>query len=92
MRRLASGPDSLAVNAAYLAAFAHATIFYEANVLLHLALGLALALVAARYVRAAIQSNAGSFWPPLSLLCISCSAATHMTSARCCGCISASPK
>ena len=41
----------LAVNAAYLAAFAHATIFYEANVLLHLGLGLALALVAARYVR-----------------------------------------
>jgi tetratricopeptide (TPR) repeat protein len=41
----------LAVNAAYLAAFAHATIFYEANVLLHLTLGLALALVAARYVR-----------------------------------------
>jgi tetratricopeptide (TPR) repeat protein len=41
----------LAVSGAYLAAFAHATIFYEANVLLHLALGLALALVAARYVR-----------------------------------------
>jgi len=41
----------LAVNGAYLAAFAHATIFYEANVLLHLGLGLALALLAARYVR-----------------------------------------
>jgi tetratricopeptide (TPR) repeat protein len=41
----------LAVNAAYLAAFAQATIFYEANVLLHLALGLALALLAVRYVR-----------------------------------------
>ncbi len=41
----------LAVNAAYLAAFAHATIFYEANVLLHLGLGLALALVAVRYAR-----------------------------------------
>ncbi len=41
----------LAVNGAYLAAFAHASIFYEANVLLHLVLGLALALVAARYVR-----------------------------------------
>src|SRR5580658_696675 len=41
----------LAVNAAYLAAFAHATIFYEANVLLHLGLGLALALLAARYLR-----------------------------------------
>jgi Tfp pilus assembly protein PilF len=40
----------LALNGAYLAAFAHATIFYEANVLLHLTLGLALALVAARYV------------------------------------------
>src|SRR5580658_7766146 len=41
----------LAVNAAYLAAFAHATIFYEANVLLHLGLGFALALLAARYLR-----------------------------------------
>jgi tetratricopeptide (TPR) repeat protein len=41
----------LVVNGAYLAAFAHASIFYEVNVLLHLALGLALALVAARYVR-----------------------------------------
>jgi tetratricopeptide (TPR) repeat protein len=41
----------LALSGAYLAAFAHATIFYEAMVLLHLALGLALALVAARYVR-----------------------------------------
>ena len=52
MRRLAAwGLILLAVNGAYLAAFAHATIFYEANVMLHLALGLALALVAARYVR-----------------------------------------
>jgi tetratricopeptide (TPR) repeat protein len=41
----------LAVNGAYLAAFAHATIFYEANVLLHLGLGLALAWPAARYLR-----------------------------------------
>jgi hypothetical protein len=41
----------LALNGAYLAALAHATIFYEANVLLHLALGIALALVAARFVR-----------------------------------------
>jgi tetratricopeptide (TPR) repeat protein len=41
----------LAVNGAYLAAFEHASIFYEANVVLHLALGLALALLAARYVR-----------------------------------------
>jgi tetratricopeptide (TPR) repeat protein len=52
LRRLAAwGLILLAVNGAYLAAFAHATIFYEANVMLHLALGLALALVAARYVR-----------------------------------------
>jgi tetratricopeptide (TPR) repeat protein len=52
VRRLAAwGLILLAVNAAYLAAFSHATIFYEANVMLHLALGLALALVAARYVR-----------------------------------------
>jgi tetratricopeptide (TPR) repeat protein len=41
----------LAVNGAYLSAFEHASIFYEANVVLHLALGLALALLAARYVR-----------------------------------------
>ena len=33
----------LIVNGAYLAAFAHASIFYEANVLLHLGLGLVLA-------------------------------------------------
>ena len=52
MRRIAVGAFILlAVNAAYLAAFAHATIFYEANVLLHLGLGLALALLAARSVR-----------------------------------------
>jgi tetratricopeptide (TPR) repeat protein len=41
----------LAVNGAYLAAFAHATIFYEANVVLHLALGWALAFVAVRYLQ-----------------------------------------
>jgi tetratricopeptide (TPR) repeat protein len=41
----------LAINGAYLSAFEHASIFYEANVVLHLALGLALALLAARYVR-----------------------------------------
>jgi len=41
----------LAVNSAYLAAFAHATVFYEANVLLHFGLGAALALLAARYLR-----------------------------------------
>jgi tetratricopeptide (TPR) repeat protein len=52
MRRAALGSlILLAVNGAYLAAFAHATIFYEANVLLHLALGLTLALLAARYLR-----------------------------------------
>jgi tetratricopeptide (TPR) repeat protein len=41
----------LAVNSAYLAAFAHASIFYEASVVLHLVLGLALTFVAARFVR-----------------------------------------
>ncbi len=39
----------LIVNAAYLAAFAQASLFYEANVLLHLGLGLALAVAAVRY-------------------------------------------
>ena len=39
----------LIVNGAYLAAFAHASLFYEANVLLHLALGLVLAAAAAKY-------------------------------------------
>ncbi len=38
----------LIVNSAYLAAFAQASIFYEANVLLHLGLGLALAALAIR--------------------------------------------
>jgi tetratricopeptide (TPR) repeat protein len=41
----------LAINSAYLAAFAQASIFYEANVVLHLGLGLAFALLALRYVR-----------------------------------------
>ncbi len=41
----------LAINSAYLSAFAHASIFYEANVLLHLGLGLALALLAVRLAR-----------------------------------------
>src|SRR5437868_1681194 len=40
----------LIVNGAYLAAFAHASIFYEANVLLHLGLGLVLAGAAVRYL------------------------------------------
>jgi len=41
----------LIVNAAYLAAFSSASIFYETNVLLHLALGLALCVVAIRAAR-----------------------------------------
>ena len=41
----------LVLNGAYLAAFSQASIFYEGNVVLHLALGWALAFVAVRYVR-----------------------------------------
>jgi tetratricopeptide (TPR) repeat protein len=41
----------LILNSAWLAAFAHATIFYMANVLLHLVLGLALMVVAAVLAR-----------------------------------------
>ncbi len=57
MRRLtlpqiaAWGLALLIVNSAYLAAFAHASIFYEANVLLHLGLGLVLAAAAVRWAR-----------------------------------------
>ena len=40
----------LIVNGAYLAAFADASIFYEANVLLHLGLGLALVAAAIKWV------------------------------------------
>ena len=47
----ACGLALLIVNSAYLAAFAHASIFYEANVLLHLVVGLALAAVAVRWAR-----------------------------------------
>src|SRR5471030_871673 len=47
----ACGLALLIVNSAYLAAFAHASIFYEANVLLHLGVGLALAAVAVRWAR-----------------------------------------
>ncbi len=41
----------LLLNSAYIFAFTQATIFYEFNVLLHLALGLILAAVALRYAR-----------------------------------------
>ncbi len=47
----ASALALLILNSAYLAAFASATIFYEANVLLHLGLGLALAAVAVAWWR-----------------------------------------
>jgi tetratricopeptide (TPR) repeat protein len=48
---VAWGLALLVLNSAYLAAFAQATIFYEANVLLHLGLGLALVVAAIRWVR-----------------------------------------
>ncbi|HTT64253.1 MAG TPA: multiheme c-type cytochrome, partial [Bryobacteraceae bacterium] len=52
MRRAAKyGLALLIVNSAYLAAFAQASIFYEANVLLHLGLGLALAVAAIGWSR-----------------------------------------
>ncbi len=41
----------LLVNSAYIAAFSHASIFYMANVLLHLTLGLGLMVLAAIWVR-----------------------------------------
>ena len=41
----------LLVNSAYIAAFSHASIFYMANVLLHLMLGLGLMVLAAIWVR-----------------------------------------
>jgi tetratricopeptide (TPR) repeat protein len=51
-RRLLLGSLILLIaSGAYLAAYAHATIFYEANVLMHLGLGLALAVVAIALVR-----------------------------------------
>ena len=47
MRRIwFAGLLVLAINSAYLFSFSQATIFYEANVLLHLALGVALAVAA----------------------------------------------
>ena len=42
---------ALIINSAYIAAFAHPSIFYMANVLLHLGLGLALMIVAAFHAR-----------------------------------------
>jgi tetratricopeptide (TPR) repeat protein len=50
-RAAAFGLVLLIVNGGYLAAFAHATVFYEANVLLHLVLGLVLAALAIRWGR-----------------------------------------
>jgi tetratricopeptide (TPR) repeat protein len=41
----------LLLNSGYLFSFAHASIFYEANVLFHLAAGLVLAGIAVRYLR-----------------------------------------
>jgi tetratricopeptide (TPR) repeat protein len=47
MRRICfAGLLILAINGAYLFSFSQATLFYEANVLLHLALGVALTVVA----------------------------------------------
>ena len=43
----------LLVNSAYLSSFAQASIFYEANVLLHLGLGLLLAIAATFLLRPA---------------------------------------
>jgi hypothetical protein len=82
----------LAVNGAYLAAFAHATIFYEANVLLHLALGLALAFVAVRYVQQ-YPIECGIFLGAALVRFLSRVPRQHLTiSAGCCGCIFYSPK
>src|SRR3981081_3479915 len=50
-RIAAIGLGLLIVNSAYLAAFAHATIFYMANVLLHLGLGLGLLALAGFWAR-----------------------------------------
>jgi tetratricopeptide (TPR) repeat protein len=50
----------LVLNAAYLAAFADASIFYEANVVLHLGLGLVLAIGALAYARR-YPHEAGAF-------------------------------
>ena len=46
MRLLRAGLVLLAINSAYLFSFSQATLFYEANVLLHLALGVVLACIA----------------------------------------------
>ena len=52
MRRwVLPGLGLLIVNAGYLAAFSSASIFYEANVLLHLVLGVTLCVVAVRVAR-----------------------------------------
>ncbi|HKY20600.1 MAG TPA: tetratricopeptide repeat protein [Vicinamibacterales bacterium] len=52
---------ALLVNSAYLAASASPTLFYFANIVLHIALGIALSIAAARYVGPRLRSlNAGS--------------------------------
>ena len=51
IRAAVAGLALLIVNSAYLVAFPAASVFYMANVLLHLALGLALMAVAACFVK-----------------------------------------
>jgi tetratricopeptide (TPR) repeat protein len=58
-KRLALGFLLLVINSAYLAARADATLFYFANVALHVVLGIALALAAAPSLRAAWRESGG---------------------------------
>src|SRR5919106_5524679 len=59
--RMAAAFAALLVNSAYLAASASPTLFYFANIVLHIALGIALSIAAARYVGLWLRNmNAGS--------------------------------
>src|SRR5687768_3032001 len=51
MMRLAAAFGVLLINSAYLAAFASPSLFYFSNIVLHIALGIALTIVALRRFR-----------------------------------------
>ncbi len=78
----------LIVNSGYLVAFPRASVFYMANVLLHLALGLALMAVAAGFVKRYPRPSAERFCWRGCRRCTWCSAATRATIVWFYGCTS----
>src|SRR5947207_15129718 len=66
--RIAFGFAVLLVNSAYLAAFAEPSLFYFANVVLHIALGIALSIAAGRYLLVRRPPLSSVNWSAAALL------------------------